>query len=145
MTLNDLILRTRSYTRDASGSIFTKADVVNYINEAIDRIKVIKQLDGMTYLVALTDKPILLPEPFHYLLSIYSASRCMFQDEQDSRAGTLMNEFETKMEELRSKIDNGEIVIKDALGNEIIVTTEMDYIANTYFIEVDSDEDNIPE
>jgi hypothetical protein len=145
MTLNDLILRVRSYTRDTSGSIFAKIDVVGFINEGIDRIKVIPQLTTLTYLNALTDTTTILPEQYHYLLAVYSASRCMFQDEQDGRAGTLMNEFETKMEELRSKIDNGEIIIKDIDGNAIVITTEMDYIMNEYFDVDVSDEEYIVE
>jgi len=141
MTLNDLIIRVRSYARDTSGSIFTKADVVNYINEGIDRMKIIPQLTGMTYLVALTDVAMLLPRQYRYLLAVYSASRCMFQDEQDSRSSTLMNEFETKLEELRSKIENGEIVITDINGLPITVTYETDYVVNEYF-DIDSDDDD---
>jgi hypothetical protein len=141
MTLNDLILRTRSYVRDSSGSIFTKEDVVSYINEAIDRIKMIIQLKGTNNLVALTDTPTLIPSEYHYLLAVYSASRCMFQDEQESRSSTLMNEFETKLEELKSKIDNGEIVIKDVNGNIVTVTINVDYVINEYFDEVVSDVD----
>lgn len=140
MTLNDLILRVRSYARDINGSIFTKADIVSYINEGIDRTKRIQQLIGEDYLVNLTDMPKLIPNQYHYLLAVYSASRCMFQDEQDSRAGSLMNEFETKLEELKSKIDNGEIVIKDESGMPIVVTVDIDYITNEYFEEVNDEE-----
>lgn len=145
MTLNDLILRVRSYTRDTSGSIFTKADIVNYLNEAIDRIQTIQQLKGITYLVALTDVPTPLPNEYHYLIAVYSASRCMLQDEQDGRAGTLMNEFETKLDELKGKINNGEIVIKDADGNEVVTEIQVDYITNKYFEEEQDDEYILPE
>lgn len=144
MTLNDLILRVRSYARDTSGSIFTKADIVNYINEGIDRVKIIPQLIGLKYLVALTDEAILLPKQYRYLLAVYSASRCMFQDEQDSRSSTLMNEFETKLEELRSKIENGEIVITDSNGIPIVTVVDIDYVTNEYFY-ISEDDENIYE
>lgn len=133
MTLNDLMIRARSYVRDINGSIFSKQDLINFINEAIDRSKIIIQLNGMKYLVKLNDYPILMPEQYQYLLSVYCASRCMFQDEQDGRAGILMNEFETKLEELRAKIDNGEIIIKDEDGNIITATYDTDYVKNVYF------------
>ena len=47
MKLVNLVARVRSYTRDTTGTLFTTSDVKDFINEGIDRLRQIKQLEGM--------------------------------------------------------------------------------------------------
>lgn len=144
MNLKDLNQRVRSYTRDFNESIYRKQDIDNYIIEACNRLRSIPELLTMRDPTSL-NSPTILPNEYHYLIALYSASRCFFQDEQDYRAGTLMNEFELKMEELRSKIENGEIKLKDELGQEIKPDTSgaIDYIDDVYFEKFPYDEEVI--
>jgi hypothetical protein len=144
MNNQKLQLRVRSLTRDLTSSIFRAIDVQDYLNEGIDRCtQVIPQLEGMPYLSAPSDEPILLPAPYHNLLAVYSASRCFFQDERHYQATTLMNEFESKLDELKGKIDSGEIVIKNADGTDVVVdtTNQIDYVEDNYFQKRYSDVD----
>ena len=70
MTLDKLIKRVRSYTRDFTGSIFRNADVIDYINEGIDRCKSVPALRKMTQLVGGNQYPILLPQQYHLVKSV---------------------------------------------------------------------------
>lgn len=136
MNLNDLIKRTRSYVRDDIGALFSQEDIANWINEAIDRVKeVIYPLKGMELLRGNSDSPILMPDEWHHLLSIYSASRCSTQDEQEYRGSNFMSEFEAKLAELKQKIDNGDIIIYDTEGNPLPPKPGMDseMVNNVYF------------
>lgn len=134
MTLLDLIKRVRSMTRDLSNSIFREVDVIDYINESIDRFRqYIPELSGMPYLKNKSEHPKLLPSQYHHLLAVYSASRCFGQDERHYQSTTLMNEFETKLDELKSAIESGQITIVDEDGNAIESTYEPDYVVDNYF------------
>lgn len=138
----DLIKRVRSYTRDLSNSIFREEDIVAYINESVDRIKqVIVEMDGMLYLETQDASPILLPNHYHYLLATYATSRCFGQDERHYQATNYMNEFETKLDELRRDIEMGRVVIKDANGNVVTAPLNTDYVKEVYFASYDEDED----
>lgn len=126
--------RVRSYTRDFSSSIFRQVDILAYINEAIERCQeVIPQLAAMVSLDSDTDSPILLPSFYHYLLSVYSASRCFAQDERQYQAVQLMNEFETKLDELKSRIENGSLVIKGEDGVVVDDDADVEYVVMEYF------------
>jgi len=134
MTRAQLMARVRAYTRDFSNSIFREVDVIDFINEGIDRIKeVVPELANMKHLNENTDSPLYLPNQYHILLAIYSAARCFGQDERHYQATTFMNEFETKLEELRTKIENGDITIVDENGKEIVADLKTDYVRNVYF------------
>lgn len=134
MNLLDLKLRVYSYARDFTSSTFRDGDVVNYINEGIDRMRqVIPQLREMKHLKKIEDELILLPEPYHHLLSVYSAARCFEQDERHFQAGNLMNEFETKMFGLKVDIDAGDIDIIDPDGNVVEMPYQEEYVTNRYF------------
>jgi len=126
----DLILRVRSYTRDFSNSIFREADIVDYLNEGIDRFKqIVPELKNLTYLLTSTQVPELIPSEYHHLLSLFAASRCFAQDEGHYRATTLMNEFEVKLQEFLSRIESGHIKILDAsTGLPIVLDEELDYV-----------------
>lgn len=138
-----LTQRVRSLARDFSNSIFREQDIIDYINEGIDRCRQITpEFDGMTYLLSNSSSPILLPSAYHHLLAVYSSSRCYAQDERNYQASTLMNEFEVKMEDLRIKIENGEVVITDTNGNVVTRDNDIDYVDSSYFYETNSDLDD---
>ena len=51
------------------------------------------------------------------------------QDERHYQSTVLMNEFETKLDELKQAIENGDIVITDPkTGEEFVSTNEVDYV-----------------
>jgi hypothetical protein len=143
MNRGDLIKRVRAYTRDLSSSIFRNIDITDFINEGADRIK--SRVPLLVTIPTLTSDdqiPDPLPSQFHYLLAVFSASRCFSQDERHYQASTLMNEFETKLEELIGAINNGEVIIKDAQGVAITSTNVIDYVTEVYFADED-DEDEL--
>lgn len=134
MNRNDLVSRVRSFTRDLSNSIFRQQDIEAYINEGIDRFRqFIPELMNMTYLFNANSIPNLLPEQYHYLLAVYATSRCFSQDENYYQATTFMNEFETKLDELKSKIESGEVVIRDENGKVVVSDIDTDSVTNVYF------------
>lgn len=123
MTRLDLIQRVRSIARDLSNSIFREQDIISFINEGIDRFRqYIPEFADMDYLYENTSEPSYLPTQYHHLLSVYSCSRCFSQDERHYQATTMMNEFETKIEELKAAIDGGSVIIKDPTTGESIST-----------------------
>lgn len=112
----ELIRRVRSLTRDFSNSIFREQDIIDFINEGISRfVQLVPQLKGLDPLLVQEQEPGLIPEEYQHLLSVYSASRCFLQDERYYQSTTLMNEFETKIDELKSAIENGDIEIIDPI------------------------------
>lgn len=136
----ELIKRVRQYTRDFSGMTFTDDDVLAFINEGIDRIaEIMPEFAPMAYLSDINQEPTYLPKQYHHLLSVYSASRCFFQDERHYQHSNLMNEFETKLADVQAKIENGEIVIKDPDGNIVdFGAGDTDYVVNNYYEPVKS-------
>lgn len=116
-----IVARVRSLTRDFTNSIFRENDIVDFINEAIDRFRqAIPQLKNMKHLLTPTSEPSMLPEQYQHLLAVYAAARCFSQDERHYQATTLMNEFEVKLEEMRSLVESGQIVIVDPTTGEAI-------------------------
>lgn len=121
--------RVRALTRDFTNSIFRENDIIDFINEGINRFKqVIPELKNLETLHANTAEPTLIPIQYRHLLALYSASRCFGQDERHYQATTLMNEFEIKLEELNTKIQGGDIVIVDADGNVVTSDINVDYV-----------------
>ena len=134
MQRSHIVARVRSLTRDFSNSIFREADIIDFINEGIDRIKQsIRELKGMTHLSTNLAIPSLLPDEYHHLLAIYATARCFGQDERHYQASTHMNEFEVKLEELRTAIENGEVIITDENGDEISSDLPIDYVDLTAY------------
>lgn len=125
-----LILRVRALTRDFSNSIFREPDIIDFLNEGIDRFKqIIPQFQSVPYLLTSSDEPTLIPEAYQHLLAVYAAARCFGQDERHYQATTLMNEFEIKLEEMKGLIESGQIVIIDpTTGDEITVDIPTDYV-----------------
>lgn len=116
----ELIRRVRSLTRDFSNSIFREQDIIDFINEGIDRFKqIIPELKGVEKLLANNQEVILIPEEYQHLLSVYATSRCFNQDERHYQAVNYMNEFETKLYSLKDSIDNGDVIITDEEGNVV--------------------------
>lgn len=124
------MLRVRSLTRDFTNSIFRESDIIDFIDEGINRFKqVIPQLSGLTYLTSPTSEPSLIPEEYQHLLAVYAASRCFGQDERHYQSTNLMNEFEIKLEEMKNAIDVGELEIIDPDTDEVVtVESAVDYI-----------------
>lgn len=131
MNRAQLVTRVRQHTRDLSNSIFREIDIVDFINEGIERIKqVIPQLKDMPLLLSNTAMMSYLPVQYQHLVAIYATSRCYSQDERHYQATNFMNEFEVKLEELKQLIEIGEIKIYDADGNEVDMSMEnmTDYV-----------------
>lgn len=127
----ELIQRVRALTRDFSSSIFREQDIIDFINEGINRFKqVIPELKSIPKLLQKDQEPFPIPEHYHHLLAVYSASRCFGQDERHYQATTLMNEFEVKLDELKQAIENGDVVLKDPITGEDIAVeyNNIDYI-----------------
>ena len=139
-----LIARVRSLTRDFSNSIFREADIVAFLNEGVERFKqAIPQFRNEVVLDNNNAEPLLIPSYYHHILSVYASARCFSQDERHYQATTLMNEFEVKLEELKSKIESGEIVIKDPeTGEDITTTNTTDYVYDNYFTKKNYDSDD---
>lgn len=128
--------RVRANTRDLSNSIFRESDIIDWINEGIDRIKqLIPEMEGMTYLLESDSIPSYLPSQYHHLLAVYTTSRCFGQDERHYQATTYMNEFEAKLDELKQKIESGDISITDPDGNPVDSGGEntVEYVKDIYF------------
>lgn len=137
-----LIQRVRSLTRDFSNSIFREQDIIDYINEGIERVaQYIPECRDMVTLDLNTDEVQYLPKTYHSLLALYSASRCFFQDERFFQSGNLMNEFETKLDGLKTAIESGVVVIIDALGVAVDHSISEDYVVDNYFEHTSDDDD----
>ena len=137
-----LISRVRQITRDLDDSVFLKLTIIDFLNEGIERCQqVIPQLAGMVALPTTATSasdftiPILLPSEHHHLLAIYGASRCFYQDERHYQASNLMNEFESKLGELKDAVEAGDIVIVDGTGTAIEITLPVDYVDDIYFVD----------
>lgn len=127
-----LVQRVRALTRDFSNAIFREIDIIDFLNEGIDRIsQVIPELDGMVHLLSHTDVPILLPTKFHNLLPLYATARCFGQDERHYQSSTFMNEFEVKLSDLKALIETGDIVIIDPVTEEPV---ELDNASNIEYV-----------
>lgn len=133
MTLSDLITRVRSYTRDTTGTLFTASDVRDFINEAIDKLRQIKELENIKHLSNDSDVIVLLPSQYHYMTAVYGASRCFSQDEQHYQAQTYMDEFMGLFSLVELGIKEGTISIYDENGQIIRDTHEPDSVENVYF------------
>lgn len=129
MDRTKLVSRVRTLTRDFANSVFREADIVDFIDEGIDRVaQVIPELVGLIHLPLATSVPTLIPERFQHLLSIYASSRCFYQDERHYQATNLMNEFEVKLDEFKGLVQSGDVVIVDGTGAAVEVTIPVDYV-----------------
>lgn len=134
MNRDKLVARVRSLTRDLTRSIFREEDIVDFINEGIDRVmQIMPEFVDMAYLDTPESEPQYLPKAYHSLIAVFATSRCFAQDERNYQATTYMNEFETKMEELRIKVDEGEVKITSPDGDTVDMGNESFYVEDNYF------------
>lgn len=134
MRLVDLMHRARKLTRDVNSSVFVESDIYDFAREAVERVKqIIPELSMMPVPIDPLDNIQYLPESYHHLLAVYAASRLFTQDERHYQASTLMNEYEFKMQELKVKMDNGEIVLTSPDGTPIQTNYTTSYVRNNYF------------
>lgn len=134
MTLNELIHQSRLFTRDTFSNVFQETDIITFINQGISRVRQYKPFRTMPYLTVKTESPGILPEPYHYLLSLYAASRLFDMDERFSEGTEKRNEFEYYFTDLIGEIQAGNVELMDAEGNVIDDTTNaVDYVTDTYF------------
>ena len=134
MKLIDLIFMTRMYCRDNNNYVFTNSQIRLFLNQAIDRIKQYKVFNGMSHLENDEDTVKLLPEPYHYMLALFAASRCYDMDERFYEGVEKRNEFEGLLEELISEIQSGNLEIIDSDGNVVEDgTTYIDYVKDEYY------------
>lgn len=136
MTLLQIIQRVRQHTRDLSNSIFRERDIIDFVNEGLERMQqVIPAFETMEELQELDDTPSLVPKRYHHLLSTYATSRCFGQDERHYQSTVFSNEFETKLDELKVLIEIGDVIIVDEDGNPIDAGREHanEYVKNEYY------------
>lgn len=136
MTLNELINRIRSYTRDTTGTLFSLSDLQDFINEGVDKLKQIKALENMSYLEQDSDVPKYLPSQYHYCLAVYGALRCFSQDEQHYLAQTFSDEFNGLFSLLELGIKEGTIVVLNDDGTPVNSDLDFDFIRDVYFNKV---------
>ena len=130
----ELIRRVRSLTRDITNSVFREQDIIDFLNEGIDRfVQSMIEFESMEYLNSQSAIPYLIPRQYQHLLSVYATARCFGQDEQLNQATTFMNEFEFKLGELKEKIESGLITIVDLEGNPVEDKYIEDAVTDVYF------------
>jgi hypothetical protein len=129
MLRRDLVVRVRANTRDLTNSVFREADIVNYINEGIDRMKqLVRDLRGEIYLLDTNDVPVYIPEMYQHLLAVYATARCFAQDERNYQATTMMNEFEVKLGEFVTAVQTGDVIITTPEGEPLPNTYPVEYV-----------------
>lgn len=142
MTLLELINKTKTFIRDKDGNIFERLDIVDFINEGIDRMSTISELSNIPYLYDDDDEVKLMPLRYHYLLAVYASARCFEIDERFFQGTQKMNEFESKLEELEAAIESGKISIVDEVGDVVQGDIPVDYVIDIYHTKdyIDSDD-----
>lgn len=132
MNLLDLVSKTRKYVRDLDGNIFQREDIIEFLNEGVDRFSTIPELKDITYLVNDEDVVNYLPTNQHYLLAVFASARCFEIDERFFQGTQKMNEFESKLEDLEIAIKGGEVSIVDEAGDVIQGDILIDYVSDVY-------------
>jgi hypothetical protein len=134
MTLNELRELTRLYTRDTNSYMFTVTAIDTFLNQAIDRLRQIPILSGMSKLKYQDDEVTVLPEQYHYLLALFAASRLFDFDERFYEGVEKRNEFEQLLSDLVSEIESGNLTIYDEDGNEVDnPAVYIEYVKDEYF------------
>jgi hypothetical protein len=141
MIRSQLVTRVRSLTRDFSGTTFRLEDVLDFLNEGIDRLRqLFPVFENMMFLDNDSDEPTLLPVPYHSVLALFATARLFAQDDRAYQATTFMNEFELKVDELRVGIDEGRFIIKDLNGIALDNGNGAFYVEDNYFTKYTTDE-----
>jgi len=141
MNLRDLSLKVRVHARDFNHTIFRQSDITMFLNEGIDRFaQVFPELLEIPYFAFETDVVQIIPKKYAHLLANYAVSRLFAQDERQYEATTQMNEFEIKLNELKSQVESGEVVFLDSAGVAISNSTAFDYVTDVYFSSIPTEE-----
>lgn len=131
----ELMQRVRSLVRDLGNSFFREDDVINYLNEGIERVaQRIPSLQNMSLLKNHLQVVDYMPRQWQHILALYCASRLCTHDERHYQAGTFMNEFETKLDELAGDILSGEQKVFAPDGTEVTILPSDTYVRNNYFL-----------
>lgn len=133
MFTKDLILRTRRYVRDKSGKRFASDEIMDYINEGIDRIRSYALFQEMPYINDDGDDIYYLPEEYQYALALYASSRCFGVDNDFYQEQQKRNEFENIFADLVARIECGEIKIADITGSEVECVYPISYVVDEYY------------
>lgn len=135
MQLSDIVYMTRLYTRDNNSYVFSDTMIKMFINQGIDRIKQYNVFSGMKHLQDGVDEPTHLPEHYHYMLALFSASRCFDHDERHYEGVEKRNEFEQLLAEMITEIESGNLKITDGNGNEVSTGAlgVDDFVKDVYF------------
>jgi hypothetical protein len=134
MTYNELVSRTQAYARSKSSGTFSSTIIGEFLTEAIDQLRAYSTFKNMPYIVLGGAGLSYLPTEYHYILSLYAASRCFDMDERFFEGTQKRNEFESKLQELIARVNMGDILLYDENG--ILVTDKtnvIDYIVDEYF------------
>lgn len=136
MQLTDIVYMTRLYTRDNNSYVFSDTMIKMFVNQGIDRIRQYKIFSGMNHLDSNTDEPTHLPSQYHYMLALFSASRCFDHDERHYEGVEKRNEFEQLLAEMIAEIECGNLQIYDGNGDEVIdgITSADDWVRDVYFV-----------
>ena len=141
MNLKDLSSKVRVHARDFNHTIFRQSDITMFLNEGIDRFQqTFPQLPEIPYLLFDTSEVEIIPKNYIHLLANYSVSRLFAQDERQYEATTQMNEFEIKLNELKSQVESGEVVFLDLTGVAISDDSKLDYVTDVYFLNIPTKE-----
>lgn len=144
MNLRDLEKRVRAHARDFNSTIFRKTDIVMFVNEGIERfIQELPELADIPPLITDIDEVKYIPKPYLHLLANYATSRLFSQDERHYEATTLMNEFEMKLSDFVSRVNEGRITLVDENGEKLASVENDDYVSDNYFYgtgSIDSDD-----
>lgn len=134
MTLKDIIHLTRVYCRDNNSKVFLEANIVLFINEAIDRMKQYKVFKSLEHLVHPTDELAVIPPHYQYIIPLYAAYRCFETDERFYEATEKRNEFESVFLDLINEIESGNTVITDSEGEVVTdLPNYIEYVTDEYF------------
>lgn len=134
MNLLELRNMTRTMSRDNNGYMFLAYMIDDYINQGIDRLKQTVAFREMSHLHSDDDVPDILPEQYHYLLSIFAASRCLEFDERHYEAIDKRNEFENLLSDLLSEIETGNLKVTTSDSDEALTNGNyIDYVTDKYF------------
>lgn len=126
-----MIDAVRDNARDFSGHIFNRSTIIRYLNECSDRVaQVLYELPELPSLEADNHEPDFLPKRYHTLYVSYATSKCLQQDGDFGQAVSYMNEFETKLEELRYSIDSGDVELEECCG---VIRHERSEYVNHYY------------
>lgn len=130
----ELVEMTRFYTRDTNSLVFTDSEIHTFLNQAIDRLKQYKIFRDMPYLIQDDQEVTVIPAHYHYMLALFSASRCYDKDERFYEGTEKRNEFESLLDELIAEVQSGNTKLSDSSGENLVdYTRYRDHVVDVYF------------